>query len=392
MDIKIIVNEKNSDLWLSRLLISVVLIKAANLTFNNTDLMSENLEKIFLGLLILFFLSSLFLNIIFYNRKKQGLFFSAIFLFSLIYFWAYIKYPQIRGSIEKRFLWTVVLNIPVFGALYNIHDFQVFYNTIYKYTFLISVFGTMIFIGDTTILSSNTSFSAMMLFPLCMHITKIEKENIKIHHILLCAYEFFIVFSHGSRGSLLVVFTFTILYWIVQKRSYPKITMAKIFTFLIIVFVCGLVVLNVENLLNYIEKKQFSIRNLKFLIEGNFLDTNGRFSIQLNYLRKIFLNSPVRFILVDLQNYSTFYPHNIFLEIIWDFGYLLGPLLIILFTSIFIRRVSYSRDSEFKIVMVLFGAGFLPLLFSFTFTEWPLFWALTGYLCKYIKVKGGHVI
>ena len=106
----------------------------------------------------------------------------------------------------------------------------------------------------------------------------------------------------------------------------------------------------------------------------------------------MFLNSPVRFILVDLQNNGTFYPHNIFLEVMWDYGYLLGSLLIIFFVTIFIKRILLCRDSEFKIMMVLFGAGFLPLLFSFTYTEWPLFWALTGYLCKFIKVKGGYTV
>ena len=390
MDLKTKTNKNNSDLWLSRLFISVILIKAANLTFNNTDLLPEMLERIFIGLLFLFFLISFFLSIIVYNRKNQGLILAVACIFTLMYFWSYIKYPQIRSSVEKRFLWTVFLNIPVFASIYNIYDFHILYNTVYKYSFLISVFGTMIFIGDTTILSSNTSFSAMMLFPLCIHLTKIE--NKKIFQIVLCAYEFFIIFSHGSRGSLLVVFIFAILYNLFQKRNKPKITKAKIFAFHAAFLGSVLILLNFENILKYIENKEFSIRNLKFLIEGNFLDTNGRFSIQADYLQKMFLNSPVRFILVDLQNNGTFYPHNIFLEVMWDYGYLLGSLLIIFFVTIFIKRILLCRDSEFKIMMVLFGAGFLPLLFSFTYTEWPLFWALTGYLCKFIKVKGGYTV
>lgn len=392
MNIKIKINENNSDLWLSRLFISVVLIKAANLTFHNTDLIPERIESVFFCLFVLFFLFSLFVSTIVYNRRKQGLILLVASLFSLMYFLPYIKYPQIRSNIERRFIWTVILNIPVFGSVYNIHDFDIFYNTIYKYTFIISVFGTMIFIGDTTVLSSNTSFSAMMLFPICMHLISIENARIKILQLLLCLYEFFIIFSHGSRGSLLVLFIFIIFCILLKKRVRLKLTKAKIIISAVIVFAGGIVILNLGQLLKYIENKEFSIRNLRFLMGGNFLDANGRFSIQLDYLQKMFLNSPVRFAPVDLQNYGTFYPHNIFLEIVWDYGYLLGPLLIILFISVFIKRISYIRGNEFKIVMALFGAGFLPLLFSFTYTEWPLFWALIGYLCKYIKVKKAEIL
>ncbi len=101
---------------------------------------------------------------------------------------------------------------------------------------------------------------------------------------------------------------------------------------------------------------------------------------------RIFDSFPIRFRIVDALNNGTNYPHNIFIEVLYNYGYLLGGLFIVLFMSAVIKRAFRAKGNDFDLFVILVGAGFFPLLTSFTYFEWPIFWALLGYLGRNISL------
>ncbi len=197
----ITITKEKTDIWSARLFASIVLIKGANLTFQCTNILPRIIENCLFYLFILFFLFTL--GVKFFRAKhSEMIVWVLVFMFSAMYLWAYLNYPEFRNDIVKRFVYTVILGMPCFAGIYRVNDNKVFLDEIYKYSFVITLFGTMIFIGDIGPLSSNMSFSAMMLFPFAVHVTRITSAKRKFPVCALCAYELFIILVHGSRGGL----------------------------------------------------------------------------------------------------------------------------------------------------------------------------------------------
>lgn len=74
------------------------------------------------------------------------------------------------------------------------------------------------------------------------------------------------------------------------------------------------------------------------------------------------------------------YPHNIFLEIIFSFGYVFGGLMII-FVG-YLIKVSFNNNmskDETGFLFVLIGAGIIGLLFSNSFVVTPAFYLFFGF-------------
>ena len=129
------------------------------------------------------------------------------------------------------------------------------------------------------------------------------------------------------------------------------------------------------------------IRNIDFLSKGKFFSYKERYIIQSEYLELICNSFPIRFRIVDLYNNGTHYPHNVFIEILYNYGYLLGGfLLLFLFYSLLQCMIKLRRE-QYDFLMILLCSGLFPLLTSFTYFEWPLFWGLLGYLISHYKQK-----
>lgn len=196
-----------------------------------------------------------------------------------------------------------------------------------------------------------------------------------------------IIFIHGSRGALLYILLFFILYYGLKKHSYTRMSVIFLGTSSII---AAFVLININRILRFLSIKGIYIRNIDFLTNGNFLDENGRTRIYLEYLQLVFKDWPITFRIVDMKNYDTNYPHNIFIEILYNYGYFLGFVLITLFLVVLIKKFFSSKGVDLKILVAMLSAGFFPLLTSFTYFEWPLFWAFIGYLFKNVRCFERH--
>jgi hypothetical protein len=180
---------------------------------------------------------------------------------------------------------------------------------------------------------------------------------------------------------------FVLLYFFVKGLKDIKIR-RKIIQFIPFVLVIIIsIVANISYFSSILVNNGIYIRNLDFLNQGKFLKDNGRYAIQSEYLELICNSFPIRFRVVDLYNNGTNYPHNIFIEILYNYGYLLGGfILLFLFYSLFCCMIKLKKE-QYDLLMILMCSGLFPLLTSFTYFEWPLFWGFLGYLISHYKQR-----
>lgn len=73
------------------------------------------------------------------------------------------------------------------------------------------------------------------------------------------------------------------------------------------------------------------------------------------------------------------YSHNFFLEIMLNYGIIIGVVIsALLVYLIFINFFKNKNETTKNIWLMFFSFGFLPLMFSGSYTNWPWFWLFLG--------------
>lgn len=368
-----------------RLLSVTVLFKAANLTFQSTEMIASQVEAIMLGFIIALIIFYL-IRFIIYNERNFNVI--SIFMFCIYlsaYLYAYLRFNEIQGNILKRAIWTLVFGFICFICTIIITDTERIFNEIYRFSFFFTVLGTMIFLGDTGTLSSNMAFSYMMLFPFSIHVIRLISHRKNVLLWLLCFFEIGIIFVHGSRGGLLYSVSLVVVAVFINSKSVKQ----RVFKIIMAVLLCLIAIIvflpNLGVVFNALESRGIYIRNLDFISRRSFLNSNGRKDIAGEYIEKILNGFPVRFSIVDSYNNGTNYPHNVFLEMIYDYGSALGIVVVTIYVFCVVKTFLSLRGSDKNLMLIFITSGLLPLLTSFTYFEWPLFWALLGFLFSFSK-------
>ena len=86
------------------------------------------------------------------------------------------------------------------------------------------------------------------------------------------------------------------------------------------------------------------------------------------------------------------YPHNFFIEVLMQFGCVLGLILLFYFFRLLFRTYKNSPSTDARAVLLIFiGAYFFPLMFSGSYLEWNGFYALMG-ICGAILVSRKQMV
>lgn len=136
-----------------------------------------------------------------------------------------------------------------------------------------------------------------------------------------------------------------------------------------------------------------STRSLDRLVGGDFLQDRARTSIaRLSW--DLTLQHPLggvgvardRLLLADAMGVSDpqtvrgWYPHNIVLELVLQYGFFLGGALILFLAVIMWRSVLDTADVDrAQLILVFVGIGLFPLFVSGSYLTWPPFFALLGF-------------
>ncbi|SEG13861.1 hypothetical protein SAMN04487934_108113 [Eubacterium ruminantium] len=343
-------------------------------------------------------------QMIFENRFKLDI---SIFILAALllgaFLFSYIINPVVAQGFGYMISFTLLRSIPGFYLCFSLNNKERIKNVIEKQSNLkllwivYAIYGSYYITMHTQAWSQySMPFGYNLVIPACLFFYYFTQERniINIGGLVLLIG---IITLRGSRGALICCLMASMIIYIFckgEERSIKRIL--RIF----IIF-CAIIVisLNIENVGAILSKIMPSSRTIS-LLANNFSFDSGRSSIRRVYLDAIQSNPFVfRGVLADrtiggngvlLSNY----PHHLCIEIIYQFGIVIGSIL--LFTILFciVRGCKNAFNINDKYIYVslaiLLATGFLKLFFSSSYLVSIEFFMLMGLLVRLKRLQSSN--
>lgn len=211
-------------------------------------------------------------------------------------------------------------------------------------------------------------------------------QHYKLYRLLLAVLGTILIFVAGCRGALVALFISVMVYLL----FYLKMTAAKKFFFFLTLTIVAIVFfVNFIEIMKAIEAFLDSInidsRTITSIINEEFFNDSGRSS-----LRELVINNLNLFghgLWGDRVLLNGHYVHNLFWEMMYDFGVVFGLLIIFALSRIIIKAFKV-KDKSFKIILcALLSTGIIKLFFSGSFlSQEPSLYVFLG-MCTNVIIR-----
>lgn len=296
---------------------------------------------------------------------------------------------------NQSFMWTSLLDLmsnPTYSFFLfafagflvapYLTDFEMFQNIFEKFA-VVAVSALSLryvwgrFLGD--VLPEYMTFSYDLLLPTVFLMLRCIL-NFRWYRLLLSVMGSIIILIAGCRGALIGLIGSLILYvFFVGKIPFKNKNRAKL-----ILIISALVILVFYNqILGFIARTLNSLgigsRTIEMLLDASITSDSGR-----GIYQEILWNSLNIFgygLWGDRALLHGHYAHNLFLEILCDFGILLGPIILIGLIYLLCRGFKRAGETKSLLLCALFSTGIVKLIFSGSFLNIePSLYVLIG-LC-----------
>lgn len=291
----------------------------------------------------------------------------------ITFFWTYIVVITIFGfsilmnkgnsiAIQDEALKFILpINIPIIFAAMQIKSIKIFTQVIRYTSYVVLALSVVYFIifirGELNFeYSYNMSLGYVLMLPALFFVC----EKSFIHQIFILLLLLIMIFV-GSRGPAIFVSLFMILGSFYPKRSLSFI-IRKVGVYILFMLVLFI------SITMYISKFSLNSRTFEMILSGELIShDSGRSKLYSIILNAIYESPLIGYgALGDRLFFDGGYVHNFFLEVICDFGFLIGVPLIILFFLIIYKALLNNKYNRLCYLMFVF-LGFLPLLVSSSF-------------------------
>jgi hypothetical protein len=354
----------------------------------NTSL-RELMSLFFMLLVGLIFL----INLPIVLKRIGRLFFFTYLMFGMLFTLNLFFYKNVGYILEVSF-WFFLICLPT-GLFYvAIKNKKIFLNMLIKSAYYQIIVALLFFISSilkTSLFNYDMVFSYLILVPIIILLYKCIFNGIKLLDILLIFAGLVSIITIGSRGPILSIIIFSmisILIFFFENRSKFK---SLIFFFLLgtgfIIFISTL-----NSLLFSFEKllARFGIQSRFItLFTSEKIDfLTGRSDIYQLTIQNIMDNPLFGLGLAgDRVLLKGTYPHNIFLEIVSQFGIVIGSIILIIFLFYWIAGPIYSNKSERDLIVIFLGIGLVQLFVSGSYLTSSNFWLLMGACFSSLHIK-----
>lgn len=257
--------------------------------------------------------------------------------------------------------------------------------SIISYTLIRYIFGSNNDI-DTQNLSGYMGDAYRLLPFIILIILDAFKTHRKIS-IIFSIFSLILLMSLGNRGSLLYAMIFVTLCIIINVKNKS----------LIIVFILILCVLYsyIDSFMDvfymYFEKMNASTRIFDMYNEEG-INTSGRDEIYATLFNELNYKWSGLGLTGD-RVITGSYSHNIFIELLFSFGYIGGSIIILLFLTLILKAYRKSiKTKDYMFYTALLSFGLLPLMTSMSFLTYNFFYLFLGYSVKLVKENPKYII
>lgn len=199
----------------------------------------------------------------------------------------------------------------------------------------------------------------------------------------------------GTRGPLLCIALYAVVQIMFGKSSLQR----KILEIIMIVIASAAVIINIEVILKavtvFARSNNLSVRIMTKISQGELLYDSGRSTFVKNGFNA--LNRSAWTALFGLgiggdriaiarafmvSDPSGYYSHNIAVEMLLQFGYVIGALVLVALAVLIVRAFLAARKNEaaYRILWIFAAIGLFPLLVSDSYIQNPLFFCFLA-LC-----------
>ncbi|WP_409228222.1 O-antigen ligase family protein [Gudongella sp. SC589] len=243
------------------------------------------------------------------------------------------------------------------------------------------------FLGIVKVGDMGLSYAALPIAILSTYALFSGKKKMQLIYLF---FSLFIIVTVGSRGPLLAYLAYVIIYMLINfKKHYILVT---IVTVLGSVFYFNFYKA-ISYIVNFLAKKDIYSRTLYKILDGTITSGTGRDSL---FEESIYLirNNPFTGVGIGVERIHIFenvysamgrsqmlsssYPHNLFIELIVQFGVVIGLLISAIILVITIKAI-FTGDSYSKnFALIFFGIGFMQLMVSSSYLLSPYFFYFIG--------------
>lgn len=320
-------------------------------------------------------------------KKFLEIYFIAVFIFLL----HYAIFPENRQHVTSLLFPFFFVSLPALLYTLSIRDFQVFKKIMGKAAYIVFVvglfLGLLIFSGRASIGTYSMVLSYYMLLPIVMFLDELlDKFSIQI--LVFTILSLLIILALGSRGAILCIVIFLLLKFIKpnSKRTYKRVI--GHFSLLGIGLIALIFLEQIMRAL-YDFLLQFGITSrtlILFLQDGVHL--SGRDRIYEKVMAEI-LQSPIIGIGIagDTRIIGSSYAHNFFIEVIGNFGVVLGLLLCIGIILLIVKSLLTKDRDKYNLAIIWLSLGFAHLMVSSSYLIDIKFWIFLGFIIKFTKIK-----
>lgn len=328
------------------------------------------------------------------HRKGRTLI--VMYLVSFIVFTAHIIiFPGNLTYLPETVLYFFLINIPTFIFYLAIIDKQVFTDMLVKSAYY-QISLVIIFYFTKNLLTNwyDSVFSYLAVIPVILLMIKYLK-NRKVIDLVLALFGIYVITVIGSRGPLASILMFVFLYIIcgIDLNHIKYRTLLLCFAGLLAgAFLIVYWDVIVGKLFLYLQSRGITSRTLLILANIDSIDfSSGRIPIYREAAKAIYYNPFFGLgIGGDRLLLNGTYPHNIFLEVLINFGVVLGSLLIVYaLVRMIISFYKCKNNGTKQLMLMYFSIGFVPLLFSGSYLTSTNFWI---YLAIVMSRNGKAVI
>lgn len=353
-----------------------------NLIETNTGSYIQLLSKSLVGLTFIYALPAVL-------RRSKIKFLIVYFVSIFIFLLQYVIFPENRYYVVDLLFPFYFMSLPAFIYTLSIRNFSIFKEVIRRASYIVFavgfIIGMLTFMKKISIGSYSMSLSYYMLLPTLVFCNEIiEKFSIKSFSLLILS--LLIILSLGSRGAILCILIFVFLKFFSphSKKTFTKIIID--FSILGIV-ILALIFLDeiIDLLYNLLLSYGINSRTLRlFLREGVHL--SGRDKIYESVIAEI-LQRPLLGIGIagDRRIIGGSYAHNFFIEILGNFGILIGFIINITMVFLIIRSLLTKDKEKYDFIIMWLSLGFVHLLVSSSYLTDIKFWIFLGVMMKFMK-------
>ena len=283
--------------------------------------------------------------------------------------------------------------IPAMIGVVRLNDYKKFFSAMKMWSRITLVLGAIVCLYVYVYLERDIqymSYSYFMLIPICVCYESARAQKIKTDLIFALLGTGCVILC-GARGAVVSILLYIIIVWFFldYQKHILRVALMLILVFLILVYYNEIL----DMVVDICNRIGVNSRFISALSEGALGESSTRDQITEALFAGVRSNPfgygffGDRYVIGTFGYHIYTYSHNIFTEMICDFGIVLGIFLIAALMFRMVKTTLHCKDESFRSVwLALLPYGFIQLLFSSSYLENLAFFMMLG-MAFFVKLK-----